>query len=211
MTPKGVTNNDIAKILDRIADLLSAKGENPFRVRSYRNAASTIAATTVSIPKLLASKGIGGLTDLKSVGEKLAGLIQEYVKTGTVEALETLEKEVTVEQKKGIVRESGTHVFERPIELPAALILDVDEEYRAKAAAGKLKKIAPRLMNPDKKAWLPILATEKKGYRFTVMFSNTERAHELGKTNDWVVLYAAKGKGGKPMHRGYRTTGSPQG
>jgi hypothetical protein len=31
--------------------------------------------------------------------------------------------------------------------------------------------------------------------KFTVMFSNTAKAHELGKTNDWVVVYFSKGKG----------------
>jgi hypothetical protein len=36
---------------------------------------------------------------------------------------------------------------------------------------------------------------EYKGYKFTVMFSNTATAHKLGKTDDWVVLYYEKGKG----------------
>ncbi len=31
-------NDDIAKIFQEIAELLEIKGENPFRVRSYRNA-----------------------------------------------------------------------------------------------------------------------------------------------------------------------------
>ena len=195
MGAKHITNADVAALLDRIADLLAAKGENPFRIRSYRSAARTIAGTAMPVTKILSSKGEEGLTGLKGVGEKLAGLIREYVETGKVEALESLEKEVPEEKLKSVVRETSKHVFEKPIQLPVKLLLEVDEEYRTKAAAGRLKKIAPRLMNPEKKAWLPILATEKKGYRFTVMFSNTERAHELGKTSDWVVIYYAKGKG----------------
>ncbi len=35
---------------------------------------------------------------------------------------------------------------------------------------------------------------EHKGYKFAVMFSNTATAHKLGKTDDWVVVYYAKGK-----------------
>jgi DNA polymerase (family X) len=31
--------------------------------------------------------------------------------------------------------------------------------------------------------------TQRQGWDFTVLFSNTQRAHELGKTRDWVVIY----------------------
>jgi hypothetical protein len=69
------------------------------------------------------------------------------------------------------------------------LILAIDAEYRRKGAADQLKKIAPKKFNPDGKAWLPIMTTQREGWRFTVLFSNTQRAHELGKTKDWVVVY----------------------
>lgn len=69
------------------------------------------------------------------------------------------------------------------------LILSLDAEYRAKAAEGKLKLIAPKKFNPDGKAWLPIMQTERDGWHFTVLYSNTQKAHELGKTTDWVVVY----------------------
>ena len=68
-------------------------------------------------------------------------------------------------------------------------IYDIDAEYRNKAAAGELPKIAPRRFNPEGKAWLPILHAEKGGWHFTALFSNTARAHELGRTGDWVVIY----------------------
>lgn len=37
-----VHNTDIAKILNRVGDLLDIQGENEFRIRSYRNVARTI-------------------------------------------------------------------------------------------------------------------------------------------------------------------------
>lgn len=74
-------------------------------------------------------------------------------------------------------------------EPPVEMILDVDREYREKAAAGKLRKIAPRRFNPGGEAWLPILHTQRDDWHFTVLFSNTARAHELAKTDDWVVIY----------------------
>jgi hypothetical protein len=69
------------------------------------------------------------------------------------------------------------------------LLLDIDRMYREAAAAGTLHKIAPRRFNPNKQAWLPILHADRDGWSFTAMFSNTELAHRLGRTDDWVVIY----------------------
>ncbi len=78
----------------------------------------------------------------------------------------------------------------KPAEKPSvALLLTVDKKYRQEARAGNLKTIAPRRFNPENKAWLPILHTEKDGWEFTVLFSNTARAHELKRITDWVVVY----------------------
>jgi len=182
-------------MLERIADLLDAKGENPFRVRSYRTAAATVAGVRQSLATLVREQGVEGLEGLKGVGEKLAGLIAEYVTKGKVELLRDLEKEVPAEKLKAVQSKKADHAFEKPITIPVKEILDVDAEYRKLAAAGKLKKVAPRLMNPEKKAWLPVMSRTAGGTSFTVMFSNTPTAHKLGKTDDWVVVYYARGKG----------------
>jgi len=72
-------------------------------------------------------------------------------------------------------------------------LLDVDREYRKKAAAGTLTKIAPRRFNPGSEAWLPIMHTARDGRHYTALFSNTARAHEQAKTGDWVVLFCDNG------------------
>ena len=72
---------------------------------------------------------------------------------------------------------------------PVEDLLSVDREYREKSEAGALKRIAPRRFNPTGEAWLPILHTDRGEHHYTALFSNTARAHELGKTHDWVVLY----------------------
>ena len=72
-------------------------------------------------------------------------------------------------------------------------LLDVDREYRNKAVAGTFTKIAPRRFNPASETWLPIMHTARNGRHYTVLFSNTARAHELGKTRDWVVLFCDNG------------------
>jgi hypothetical protein len=71
-----------------------------------------------------------------------------------------------------------------------AELLDVDREYRRKASTGALPTIAPRRFNPAHDRWLPILHTARGDRHYTAMFSNTARAHELGRTDDWVVIYS---------------------
>jgi len=72
---------------------------------------------------------------------------------------------------------------------PVAELLDVDAEYRQKAAADRLPRIAPRRFNPTRQAWLPVLHTTRGNAQYTALYSNTARAHELGTTDDWVVIY----------------------
>lgn len=73
-----------------------------------------------------------------------------------------------------------------------ATLLAVDADYRDRSARGKLRRIAPRRFNPDQKAWLPILHTEAEEWHVTALYSNTARAHELGRTRDWVVIFYAR-------------------
>jgi hypothetical protein len=68
-------------------------------------------------------------------------------------------------------------------------LLDVDREYREKAAAGALRTIAPRRFNPEHEAWLPVLHTRRGRWHFTALYSNTALAHRLGRVRDWVVVY----------------------
>jgi len=77
-----------------------------------------------------------------------------------------------------------------------AEILDVDREYRERAARDELPKIAPRRFNPAGESWLPVLHTRRGDRHYTVLFSNTARAHALGRKRDWVVLYV-DGMGGE--------------
>lgn len=191
------TNRVIAEVLERIADLLEANEENSFRVMSYRNAARAVRGTKKPLAATAKAHGPAGLMDIKGIGERLAGLIDEFVRTGKIELLHDLEKGAP--RKSGRVKEeqaAGTSARPLRSRMPipdVSLILAVDSDYRKKAGAGKLKMIAPKKLNPEGKSWLPILSTEREGWAFTVMFSNTSRAHDLGKTHDWVVIYFRRG------------------
>ena len=92
---------------------------------------------------------------------------------------------------------------------PVATLLAVDAEYRRAAAAGSLPTITPRRFNPERKAWLPILHTERDGWHFTALYSNTAKAHELGRTDDWVVIYFYDGDHREGQHTVVTETHGP--
>lgn len=92
-------------------------------------------------------------------------------------------------------RTMGSRAGQLPPPVPA--VLDVDEEYRMRALEGSLPMIAPKRFNPERAAWLPILHTDRDGWHFTALYSNTQRAHQLGRTHDWVVIRFDKGTAGE--------------
>jgi hypothetical protein len=93
-------------------------------------------------------------------------------------------------------------------EPPVDALLQVDRDYRAAAEAGRLPTIAPRRFNPDGQAWLPVLHARAGDWHCTALYSNTARAHELGRVRDWVVIYAED-----PAHheRQYTVVTAPRG
>jgi ribosomal protein S13 len=138
------------------------------------------------------------------IGPETARRIHETLQVDTLEALEIAAHDGRLESLPGIgprraamMRAALADMLARtrgprptPVREPdVAVLLDVDREYREKAAADKLPKIAPKRFNPKGEAWLPVLHTERGDWHFTVLFSNTARAHELGLVRDWVVLY----------------------
>ena len=78
-------NNEVAQRFEELADLLEFKGENAFKIRSYRRAARVIADLTENIAQLAAQ---GKLRDIPGVGEGIAKKIKEYVETGRMTRLE---------------------------------------------------------------------------------------------------------------------------
>ncbi len=89
------------------------------------------------------------------------------------------------------------------------ILLDVDREYRTKAQADQLKKIAPKRFNPTGETWLPILHAQRGQWHFTALFSNTARAHELHKVHDWVVIYFHSDNGGEAQRTVVTATRGP--
>jgi DNA polymerase (family 10) len=83
-------NQEIAKIFNEIADLLEIKGENPFRIRAYRRAAQNIEGLPKSVEDITKEE----LLKVPGIGQDLAGKIEEYIKTGKMQAHEELKHEI---------------------------------------------------------------------------------------------------------------------
>ena len=137
------------------------------------------------------------------VGEGLARRIRDELHVDTLEALEAAANDGRLERVRGMgprraaaVRGSLDHMLRRirasDLEHeapPVELLLEVDRRYRAEAAAGKLRTIAPRRFNPGNERWLPVMHAQRDGWHFTALYSNTALAHRLGRVRDWVVVY----------------------
>ncbi len=149
---------------------------------------------------------------IPGVGKDLAERIHDVLAVDTLEALEAAAHEGRLESVTGIgarraaaISASLTSMLDRVRRRPrltrpgqrepsVQLLLKVDRMYRDRATAGKLPTIAPKRFNPDGKSWLPILHADRESWHFTALFSNTQRAHELGMTHDWVVIYFYDGE-----------------
>jgi len=146
------------------------------------------------------------------IGEDLARRIHDTLGVDTLASLEVAAHDGRLTGVPGIgprraaaIRASLSAMLDRVrrrprssgepgIEPSVTLLLDIDREYRERAAAGRLPTIAPKRFNPEGKAWLPVWHAEREGWHFTVLFSNTARAHELKRTDDWVVIYFYDGE-----------------
>jgi putative hydrolase len=151
------------------------------------------------------TEGVPLLQTVPGVGPELAQRIHDELHVDTLEALESAAYDGSLERVKGVgerrlsaLRASLERMLGKPRralrtppehEPEVELLLEVDRLYRENAETGDLPRIAPRRFNPDNRDWLPVLHTDRAGWHFTALYSNTARAHELGMTDDWVVIY----------------------
>lgn len=145
---------------------------------------------------------------LPGVGPTLAHRLHDELGVHTLEELEVAAQQGRLREIEGIGRRKEEGIVDalagmlsrgarrrarasrlRGQRPSVELLLELDAEYRRRAEAGRLRRIAPRRFNPEHRAWLPIMEVEREGWEFTLLFSNTRRAHELHRTDDWVVVY----------------------
>ena len=88
-----MTNEELARRFERLALLMEIRGEDRFRVRSYRNAAEVIETWPEPLERVARAGGAKGLQALPGVGKAISGKIVELLERGTFDAWEKLKQE----------------------------------------------------------------------------------------------------------------------
>src|SRR5438067_13049229 len=86
-----MTRSEIAAILEEISTLLELKGENPFKIRAYANAARSIDAWGGSLSDLQDEEA---LAKIPGIGKAIAAKIKELATTVSLKYVEDLSAEI---------------------------------------------------------------------------------------------------------------------
>ncbi|HZN09496.1 MAG TPA: helix-hairpin-helix domain-containing protein [Pyrinomonadaceae bacterium] len=86
-------NEAIARRFYRLAALMEIRGDDPFRLRSYRNAAEAIEVWPTPLKEIAEKEGLAGLQEIPGVGKAIAGKVIELLEKGTFAAWERLTAE----------------------------------------------------------------------------------------------------------------------
>jgi DNA polymerase (family X) len=89
-----MTNDEIAKVFRRLADLMELGEDNPFKIRAYRTAAETIEDTTTPLAEMASEGGVSRLRELPGVGEAISRKIVELIETGSFKAYEEIKAKI---------------------------------------------------------------------------------------------------------------------
>lgn len=153
----------MAETLEKIALLLELKGENPFKVRAYRQGAEVVLAMEEDVVELAKKDELKGI---KGIGEALRDKLGEMARTGEL---------VFYEKLKGEFPETVFELFEvqglGPKKIKAMYDgLGVDSLAKLKAAceAGEVAGLAGFGKKTEEKILEGMAANEKFADRFTL-------------------------------------------
>src|ERR1044072_2445497 len=83
-------NQEIARRFYRLAALMEIRGDDPFRWRSYRNAAEAIEVWPTPLKEIAEKEGMAGLQEIPGVGKAIAAKVIDLLNRGTFDAWERL-------------------------------------------------------------------------------------------------------------------------
>ena len=85
-----MNNEEIARRFYRLSALMEIRGDDPFRLRSYRNAAEAIEVWPTPLKEIAEKEGVTGLQEIPGVGKAIAGKVIDLLNRGTFDAWERL-------------------------------------------------------------------------------------------------------------------------
>jgi len=85
-----MNNEEIARRFFRLSALMEIRGDDPFRLRSYRNAAEAIVVWPTPLKEIAEKEGVAGLQEIPGVGKAIAGKVIDLLNRGTFDAWERL-------------------------------------------------------------------------------------------------------------------------
>src|SRR5689334_25184437 len=88
-----MNNEEIARRFYRLSALMEIRGDDPFRLRSYRNAAEAIEVWPTPLKEIAEKEGVTGLQEIPGVGKAIAGKVIELLTRGSFDAWERLTAE----------------------------------------------------------------------------------------------------------------------
>lgn len=133
------SNAAISRQLEEAAGLLEEQAANPFRVRAYRQAATTVAHLPEPAASLCAREGPEGLIALPGIGPSIARAIHIMARTGYFPMLERLRGEHDAEALLASVPGIGPVLAER---LHHQLGIETLEGLEIAAHSGRLSKVS---------------------------------------------------------------------
>lgn len=86
-------NSTIARRFHRLAALMEVRGDDPFRWRSYRNAAEAIEVWPTQLKEIAEKEGVAGLQEIPGVGKAIAGKVIDLLTKGSFDAWDRLTAE----------------------------------------------------------------------------------------------------------------------
>lgn len=131
-------NAAIADAFDEMAELLTFRGENPFRIRAYQNGAKAIRDLGESVAAILADES-RKLSDVPGIGKTLVEKTQVLVDTGSLPQLEKLRGEVP-EIVIQMARIPGLGA-KKAAKLQAELNLETLDDLRKACQDGEVSKL----------------------------------------------------------------------
>ncbi len=157
-----MVNQQVAQKFYKTADLLEILGENPFRVRAYRNAARTIESLGRDLSEMVAQGE--DLTKLPGIGKDLAEKIKEIIATGSFSKLRELEEKVP----PGLVELLKVEGLgpKRIKTLYDTLGITSLEELREAAAKGEISKLPGFGKKLEQTILKGVVLAKKEGRRF---------------------------------------------